>query len=247
MQVESVLYARAITLRNCGRFMHVSSDFGSNYQTHAFLSGEMLHAGLGRERTRRPREYSAAMRDYDFWADFAVHEWPVWFTPAMLVNETGQVIPKSRRDADIHTFNSLKDGVPGIQDDDRFPKFGTMETILPGRLFRTLAISPKESLLKHLEVGQIFWMGKKRTMFQIVHNGLSEITNATPQEQTWQTPFVQVHTTDASMFDSFEIIAATQRYMVMRGRTKSAPGWGFEHGGIPIFAIASFLGAIRPM
>jgi hypothetical protein len=244
MQAEPVLYARAITLRNCGRFLHVLSDFGSNYQTHAFLSSEMLHAGLGRERTRRPRVFAAAMDQYDFFSDFAIREWPVWFTPAMLIDSSGKALAKSRRDADVHTFNSLKEGVPGIQDNDKFPKFGTMETILPGRRFRTIAVSPEKELLEQFEVGQIFWMGKKRTMFQIAEGGLSDIINGIADEKAWQTPFIQVSMNDSTTFTSFEIVAATQRYMLMRGQTQQVAGWSFGDEGVPLFALVKFIESI---
>jgi hypothetical protein len=244
MPIEPLLYARTITLRNCGRFLHVLSDFGSNYQTHAFLSSEMLHAGLGRERTRRPRVFAAAMGQYDFFSDFVVRKWPVWFTPAMMIDSSGKPLAKSRRDADIHTFNSLKEGVPGIQDNDKFPKFGTMETILPGRRFRTMAVSPEKGLLEQFEVGQVFWMGKKRTMFQVNEGGLSSITEGMAMEKAWQTPFIQVSMNDSTLFTSFEIMAATQRYMLMRGQTKPVAGWNFGDEGVPRFALAQFIESI---
>lgn len=63
------LYARGLLLRTCGRFLHIASDFGSNYKTLPFLSSEMLYAGLSRERSRIPRQTQAAMGDYNFYRD----------------------------------------------------------------------------------------------------------------------------------------------------------------------------------
>jgi len=241
------LFARGLLLRNCGRFLHVASDFGSDYKTLPFLSSEMLYAGLSRERSRVPRQTLTAMNDYDFFNDFRVQEWPVWFIPAMLVDENGQVLPKSRRDTDTHLFNSLKEGEPGIQDDSRYPKFGSMETILPDRRFQTITISPIADFISQFEQGQVFWMGKKRTMFQI--EVLTEIIATQSTEGDCTTPFLQVSLSNVTKFKALEILTGTQRYLVMRGNTESTEYWQFRFKttswltqvAIPAFAIAEFL------
>lgn len=246
------LYAREIILRNCGRFFHVSSDFGSEYKTHAFLSSEMLYAGLSRERTRKPRSFSDAMSSYDFFRDFQVQAWPVWFTTAMLIDtQTHEVIGKRRQDIDTHVFNSLQEGRPGIQENSRLPKFGSIETILPNRRFSTLALSLDADLLLNFQLGQVFCMGKKRTMFQIAQ--LTEIMEGTFKHTSCITPFLQIRPQDSLRFQRFQIIAGTQRYMVLRGETHEEAHWEFtsisENGqnasGIPQFAIEEFLNCIE--
>lgn len=241
------LFARGLILRNCGRFLHVASDFGSDYKTLPFLSSEMLYAGLSRERTRIPRHTLAAMNDYNFFSDFRVKEWPIWFTPAMLVNDKGEILPKSRRDTDTHLFNSLKEREPGIQEDGRYPKFGSMETILPDRHFQTVAVSPEIDLMGQFEQGQVFWMGKKRTMFQI--EVLTDTVSSQAVEGECATPFLQVSIPHVTKFKALEILAGTQRYLVMRGKTENSVHWQFifnviplfNQVAIPAFAIAEFL------
>lgn len=246
------LFAKGLLLRNCGRFLHVASDFGSNYKTLPFLSSEMLYAGLSREQTRTPRQAQDLMGEYDFFKDFRIKEWPVWFTPAMLVDQgSGQIIPKSRRDTDTHLFNSLKEGTPGIQEDGRYPKFGSMETILPDRHFWTLAISPEPSFVNRFEPEQVFWMGKKRTMFQIAI--ITETSTGKPAEGECTTPFLQVISANVMHFKTMEILAGTQRYLVIRGDIGDVRHWTFtfktlplfERVSIPAFSIDGFLRAYK--
>jgi hypothetical protein len=241
------LFARGLLLRNCGRFLHVASDFGSNYKTLPFLSGEMLYAGLSRERTRLPRQTQAAMDGYDFYRDFQVRDWPVWFTPAMLFDlGKADVQSKTRRDTDTHLFNSLQESAPGIQNDDRYPKFGSMETILPDRYFWAVAVSPSVDTIAAFKNSQVFWIGKKRTMFQLV--SLTDVNEGAPVDTESQTPFLQVIPANVGKFKTMEISAGTQRYLIMRGQTISTPQWTFKFDqeffdqiSIPEFALDSFL------
>jgi hypothetical protein len=130
------LYGRRLLLRNCGRFLHVAGDFGSNYSTHPYLSSEMLYAGLTRELARRPRSFTGKMSGYDFFGDFDVASRPVWFTPGILLNKhTMEAAGRNRNLLDAHLFNSTLEERPGIQDNNRLPKYGSMETVLPGNTF----------------------------------------------------------------------------------------------------------------
>ena len=65
-----MMYCRKFKLRNCGRFLHVSSDFGSKYKTHTFLTSEALYAGLTRERTRKPKFVDVKSDKYDFFSTY---------------------------------------------------------------------------------------------------------------------------------------------------------------------------------
>lgn len=232
-------------LRNCGRFLHVAGDFGSNYSTHPFLSSEMLYAGLTRELTRRPRTFAEKMSEYDFFRDFDVANRPLWFTPGILLDSrTGQAAGKVRSSLDTYLFNSTLEERPGIQDNDRLPKYGSMETVLPGNLFHTLMLSTDERTLEFYEKGQIFWMGKKRTMFQIEE--LGGISPAQSENGACVTEYVQVSASEVRSFDSYSVLGSSQRYLVVRGEG------AFEHlrfsdrelDSIPRFAIRDFLDSV---
>lgn len=207
------LYGRQITLRNCGRFVHVSADFGSEYTTHAHLSSEMLYAGLTREQSRKPRDFRAAMNGYHFLDDFDLTALPLWFTVAVL---TGPTLESGRtRVRDVHTFNSLLESAPGVQTNDRLPKYGTMETILPDQRFLTVALSPRSDLLSRFSMQQVFWMGKKRTMFQIL--GLGDIIPGIWEHGPCRTRAIQIGPPDVPLFEAMQVLAATQRYLVVEG------------------------------
>lgn len=239
------LYGRRILLRNCGRFLHVAGDFGSNYSTHPYLSSEMLHAGLTRELSRRPRSFAEKMSGYDFFADFDVASRPVWFTPGILMDRsTGRAAGRARNLLDAHLFNSTLEERPGIQDNNRLPKYGSMETVLPGNLFRTVALAPTWELLEAYEVGQVFWMGKKRTMFQVAE--LGETVAAESSDEWCTTEYVQVSSEIIRSFDAYTVLGASQRYLVVSGEGN------FEHlrfssselNCVPEFSIRGFLDAL---
>jgi hypothetical protein len=214
--VAPTLYGRRVLLRNCGRFLNLAGDFGSNYSTHPYLSSEMLYAGLTRELSRRPRSFTEKMSGYDFFRDFDVASLPVWFTPGVLVDQgTRQATGRARNLLDTHLFNSTLEERPGIQDNDRLPKYGSMETVLPGNLFSTLAISSSEDLLDAYVEGQVFWMGKKRTMFQIAE--LGEIATAELRDEHCITEYVQVTSQAVNTFEAYSVLGASQRYLVVSG------------------------------
>lgn len=241
------LYSRQITLRNCGRFLHVASDFGSNYQTHPFLSQEMLYAGLTRERSRVSRAFSTAMASCDFHRDFRVAELPLWFSVGILVNPQGELLPKVRGVADVNLFNSLSEGIPGIQSDSRFPKYGSMEAILPDNRFVALAVSPQLEHVTAFVEGQVYWMGKKRTMFQVCE--LTEVVKGEDHHGNCQSCFSQIVPGDIPRFRRLQVIAGTQRYIVARCEVVDTDFVRFEflQGGpsyrmeVPQFVLERFL------
>jgi hypothetical protein len=239
-----VLYARWLTLRNCGRFLHVASDFGSNYHTHPFLSQEMLYAGLTRERTREPYRFADAFGDYDFYRDFRVGDLPLWFSVGILVDQTGKLLPKSRQVADFNQFNSIRESTPTTKLRGPVPTYGNIESILPDNQFKTLTVSPAKEHLLAFTPGQVFWMGKKRTMFQTTDD-LGPIVSGEQQHGDCLTPFIQVRPADSVRFTRMEVIAGTQRYVVIRGEVKDSDfySFDFEHEGIglPCFSLARFL------
>lgn len=243
-----VLYARWLTLRNCGRFLHVASDFGSNYHTHPFLSQEMLYAGLTREQTREPRRFADAFSDYDFYRDFRVNELPLWFSVGILVDRTGERLSKSRQVADVNQFNSIRESTPTTKLRGPVPTYGSIESILPDNQFKTLAISPDKELLLAFMSGQVFWMGKKRTMFQVTDEP-GQIVQGKQQRGDCSTPFLQVKPADSTRFVRMEVIAGMQRYVVMRGEVKDCDSYLFDFGdkgiGVPCFSLDCFLEQIQ--
>jgi hypothetical protein len=244
--VALTLYGRRVLLRNCGRFLHVAGDFGSNYSTHPYLSSEMLYAGLTRELSRRPRTFAEKMSGYDFLGDFDVASLPVWFTPGILIKgHAGQAAGRARNLLDTHLFNSTLEERPGIQDNDRLPKYGSMETVLPGNLFSTLAISPGEDPLNAYAEGQVFWMGKKRTMFQIAEIG--EVAAAELKDGHCATEYVQVSSQAVNMFEAYSVLGASQRYLVLSGEGsfKHLSFSSSELRCIPQFSIQGFLDALE--
>lgn len=96
-------------------------------------------------------------------------------------------------------------------------------------------------MLEDCQKSQIFWMGKKRTMFQI--ESLGEITAAETGDGRCNTEYVQVASESIGAFDAYSILGASQRYLVVRGEGD------FEHlrfssqdlRCVPTFAIRGFL------
>ena len=239
------LYGRRVLLRNCGRFLNVAGDFGSNYSTQPYLSSEMLYAGLTRELSRRPRTFTEKMSGYDFFGDFDVASLPLWFTPGVLLDRsTRQPTGRARNLLDTHLFNSTLEERPGIQDNDRLPKYGSMETVLPGNLFSTLALSSGVDSLDTYAEGQVFWMGKKRTMFQITE--LGDIAVAERRNERCVTEYVQVSSQVINAFEAYSVLGASQRYLVISGEGS------FEHLSfaspelrcVPKLSIQGFLEAL---
>src|SRR6266498_5284107 len=126
-----MLYARALLLRNCGRFTHVSSDFGSQYHTHTFVTSEALYASLTREVTWRHETRfvdletdaeKSGRNDY-FLCDYDVAAKPLWFTAGLFVDNNLRMVPKramSRRSqaggeppvVDTTNFNVVDEDYP---------------------------------------------------------------------------------------------------------------------------------------
>src|SRR5713226_8013467 len=99
------MYVRALLLRNCGRFTHVQSDFGSQYHTHMFVTSHALYASLTRGMTWRhsskfvdlDHDAEKPGRDDYFFCDYDVKAKPLWFTPGIFVDEQFCSLTKHRR------------------------------------------------------------------------------------------------------------------------------------------------------
>lgn len=232
------LHARAITLRNCGRFTHISSDFGADYRTHTHVTSEALYASLTHELTRRRARFVELGNDvYDFAADYNVAAMPLWFLPGIFVDKEGRQLAPDKLDTShfnvissvypstSQSYESEKGDLTVSKRSHRIPTFGSIQAVLPDNLLVTLGFSPDKDLLATFVLGQIFLLGKKRTMFQIAD--LSELAEGTLRRGRCTTSYVQLTPNSSILFQSFEVMAATVRYIILRGTVRD-PRWYIE-------------------
>lgn len=235
--MNNMLYGRALILRNCGRFTHVSSDFGSQYHTHIFVTSEALYASLTREATWRHEDKFVDLEedikkptneDY-FFCDYDVSKKPIWFLPGLFVDRQLQPLPKQKGVVDNNEFNVIDEGYPGTGGSRAYyvPTYGRIESILPGHWLFTCAFSPDPCELEAFIKGQTFMLGKKRTMMQVVE--LSEIVEGQQTEGMSYTPYLQIPLEGINKFSGYEILAITARYVLIRGQLqKPVPFWLFS-------------------
>ena len=249
------LFARKIVLRNCGRFTVVQSDFGADYRTHTHVTSEALYASLTRGLTWQPVPVVIKNDNYDFARDYDLAARPIWFTPGIFLNQADR--HQLAHDAfDTTYFNVLHEVYPTTSKSYGFdksgelkqqsrphhtPTYGTWQGIKPDHRLVTYAFSPDKALLEGFIENQTFLLGKKRTMVQITH--MEAVVEGENKSGSCLTPFLQVPTTGVSFFQSFEILAGTMRYLVMRGTTQPETKYVRfgESLAIPSFAIPPHL------
>lgn len=233
-----MLFARTLLLRNCGRFTHVSSDFGSKYHTHIFVTSEALYASLTREVTWRHESKcidleedsrKTASDDY-FLCDYDILKKPIWFIPGVFVDMQLQPLHKQHGVVDKNDFNVIDEGYPGTGGGGRayyVPTYGSIESILPNHFLFTCAISPNQTELESFTVGQIFMLGKKRTMMQMME--LSKIVTGQRYEGTCTTPYLQIPIELLNQFYKYNILATTYRYLLIQGQFRTSLSyWTFN-------------------
>ena len=227
-----MLYARAITLRNCGRFTVVASDFGSDYRTHTHVTSEALYASLTRGATWRPGLIDLKNDPADFTRAYDVAHLPIWFLPGIFLADGNPRLPDAA--LDTTTFNVVHEFYPstsrsyafkkgGLEEKDRpyhIPTYGTIQAVKPGGQLMTYTFSPRKELLEGFAEGQTFILGKKRTMFQIV--SLSPVVEGTQKRGECETSWLELPPYYGVKFRSFEVLAATVRYLIIRGVTREA-------------------------
>lgn len=250
------LYARAIWLRNCGRFTHVRSDFGSQYHTHTFVTGEALYAALTRGITWRHSErfvdleedaHKSAGGNY-FFCDYDVTAKPIWFTPGLFVDEQGEPLAKQRGVVDKNDFNVVAEEYPSTGGDGRpsyVPTYGRIESILPDHRLLAYAFSPCRAELEQFQVNQTFMLGKKRTMFQVVR--LSEIAEGRRQNGECTTCWLELPPHYGVQLRSFEILAATMRYLIIRGVTREKTEYVVFHLPEGLVCLPAFYLELTPI
>lgn len=231
----SSLYARQMTLRNCGRFTVVKSDFGADYRTQAHVTEEALYASLTRGATWQHRQIVIKQDEYNFSRDYHVADMPIWFTPGVFdfsqnssqpssedldttyFNAVAEIFPTTSRAYTVNReTNTLKVGSrPG-----HVPTYGSWQAVQPDRRLATYTFAPKLEFLEGYCEGQIFLLGKKRTMFQIV--SLSAIVEGNWRHGECATPWLQGPTDFGNRFHQFEIFAVTMRHIILRGTVRDA-------------------------
>jgi len=225
-----VLYARAITLRNCGRFTVVASDFGSDYRTHTHVTSEALYASLTRGATWKPRLIDLKNDTYAFTETYDVQKMPIWFLPGLFSAGEGYHLPDDH--LDTNSFNVVNEFYPSTSKcyvfkkgnlDEKprphhVPTYGTVQAVKPDRRLTTYAFSPKKELLEIFIEGQTFLLGKKRTMFQIIE--LSPVAEGLWKNGACSTDWLELPPNYGGYFQQFQILTATMRYIIVRGMTK---------------------------
>ncbi len=234
------LYARAITLRNCGRFTVIASDFGADYRTHTHVTSEALYASLTRGATWRAGGTMAGQPvypliqikadRYDFEADYDLSALPIWFTPGFFGSQGSARL--SDNDLDAGYFNVVHELYPTTSGKFQFkkeqlartkrpahvPTYGTWQGILPNRKLSTFGLARDPALLEAFKVGQTFLLGKKRTMMQMTE--LSEVVIGTEATGVCQTGYLQFRPDEIRHLTAFEVMTGTMRYLIARGTTQ---------------------------
>lgn len=208
-------------MRNCGRFLNVSSDFGSRYKTQTYVSSEGMYAGLTREMNRREKFVKMDKDFYNFQETYDLTRIPVWFTPGIFVNENLVPEAKSTGFVDTNLFNVLDEDYPGTGGGGKrkryCPTYGSIEWVLPGNHLLSFAFSKERGILEGYRPGSVYLLGKKRTMFQIVDT--SSVVECSEDGEGYVFA-CQVSPELIPSFEEYEICAVTMRYLLIRGRYK---------------------------
>lgn len=225
-----MLCARAFLLRNCGRFTVVASDFGSDYRTHTHVTSEALYASLTRGATWRPHTINLKDDSDSFTDAYDVAAMPLWFTPGLFFADGSYYL--SDHHLDTASFNVIHELYPStstsytlkqgkLEAHNRpahVPSYGTIEAVLPDHRLIAYAFAADPQLLTGFVEQQTFFMGKKRTMFQILE--LSPVVEGVKKQGSCTTGWLELPPTHGGHFQSFEVAAATVRYLIIRGTTR---------------------------
>ncbi len=225
-----MIYARSISLRNCGRFTVVASDFGSDYHTHTHVTSEALYASLTRGATYKPRLVDLKNDYYAFRETYDVPKMPIWFLPGLFFENGSYRLPDEHLDS--NAFNVVNEFYPStskcfvykkgnLEEKPRphhVPTYGTIQSVKPNHMLTTCAFSPKKDLLESFADGQTFILGKKRTMFQIVK--LSTVEEGSWKNGVCNTDWLELPINYGNHFQQFQILSATMRYIILKGKTQ---------------------------
>jgi len=250
-QLDKEVYGRVIIIKNCGRFLNIASDFGSEYKTHPFLTEQMVYAGLTRENELISEqelqvEKGEVPEDYDFNKRYGIPNGR-YFTCGYIIDksdyEEGDEIElwnKNRENSDINDFNSIQEDT-GKTDQSNLPTYGNIEWILPNNYFLTFAFSTDKEYLNNYYKDQTFYMGKKRTMFQIEQMSKVVVSECEKREAELFLP-IQVSNEEIEKFNYYNILTLTQRYILVKGKTKETNvyNWKIDFKGLNEIQLPEF-------
>ena len=221
------MYACAMLLRNCGRYTMVRSDFGSDYVTCRFLSEESMYAGMTREATRKFGRIEPKMEN-DFAEAYDIPSRPIWFTPGVFVHAESLEVDREVRVGQT-MYNVLDEAAPvtnkntvydkkgdrALKDRNNIATFGSIEAVLPDQRVFTIAVSPDKHLLSQYRFQDVFFMGKKRTMFELL-----EVSEVLPLEESEmeETVPVQMQMEQLAEYHAYTIHDVNARYFLVDGR-----------------------------
>jgi len=216
------MYVRMLSLRTCGHFSLVKSDYGTEYKTTDFITPEALYAALTRGKTRKFGSITKNMSS-DFFTWYDVKKEPIWFLPGIfesriqkneyVFNVIDELKPSTNK------YSNYKKGKWQFSERKIVPTYGTIETVRPNQIFVTWAVSSNKQILNNYATGQVFLLGKKRTMVQIVGvSESSELKDTEIKSETWPLP-LQIE--DFSKFYAYELLWHTPKYVVGKGITQN--------------------------
>jgi hypothetical protein len=207
-----------LSLRTCGHFSLVKSDYGTEYKTTDFITPEALYASLTRGRTRK---FGAIFKNMssDFFKWYEVEKELIWFLPGIfnsyiqkdeyVFNVIDELKPSTNK------YSNYKKGEWQLSERKLLPTYGTIEVVKPNQIFTTWALSSDKKILNNYATSQVFLLGKKRTMVQITDvSEITELKNTEEQNETWPLP-LQIE--DFNKFKAYELLWHTPRYVVGKG------------------------------
>jgi hypothetical protein len=194
------------------------------------VTSEALYASLTRGATWQPRLIDLKDDSDAFTQAYDVAAMPIWFLPGIFIAEGSHRLPDAY--LDTTAFNVVHEFYPstsrsyifkkgGLEEKDRpyyVPTYGTIQAIKPDQRLVTYGITSKPELFEKLTENQTFLLGKKRTMFQVV--ALSPTVEGSQKFGVCATPWLEIQPKSVGKFHSFEILAATMRYVILRGTTR---------------------------
>jgi len=166
--------------------------------------------------------------NYDFSKTYDLKKIPIWFSPGIFVDRNA-----SKNFSDFNVVNEVYPRTDKYFDFDRktkmlkqsdrpyfIPTYGSIEGILPGQVMETWGFSKSKSLIETYQVGQTFMLGKKRTMFQLMEVSKIEVCEEYPNGG--QTSCVTIPVDGIREFYEYEVLVATARYLLVRGKVNKA-------------------------
>lgn len=194
-----------------------------------------MYAGLTREATRtfgriEPKMESEFAKAYD------IPQLPIWFTPGVFVAGTEWSMDREV-EVGVTAYNVLDEAAPVtnknsvydkhgnlvLKDRSQIATFGSIEAVLPDQRVLTIAVSPDRELLARYTRQDVFYMGKKRTMFELME--VSDVVPLVESEMAETVP-VQVQMEQLNEYYSYTIHDVNSKYFLVDGRVGRA--WALD-------------------